>query len=105
VEGGLPGETVAITTLKRKPTFDLARADAVLKSNAARVEPAVPHFGVCGGCSQQHFDAGAQVAAKQRTLEDALWRLGRVRRRCCCRPFMGRPGNTGIARGFRSGTS
>ena len=79
VEGGLPGETVAITMLKKKPTFDLARADAVLKSNAARVEPFCPHFGVCGGCSQQHFDAGAQVAAKQRTLEDALWRLGRVR--------------------------
>ena len=79
VEGALPGETVAITTLKRKPTFDLARADAVLKSNAARVEPRCPHFGVCGGCSQQHFDAAAQVAAKQRTLEDALWRLGRVR--------------------------
>jgi len=79
VEGALPGETVTITTQKRKPTFDLARADAVLKSNAARVDPRCPHFGVCGGCSQQHFDAAAQVAAKQRTLEDALWRLGRVR--------------------------
>ena len=79
VDGGLPGETVTITTLKRKPTFDLARATAVLKPNAARVDPRCPHFGVCGGCSQQHFDAGAQVAAKQRTLEDALWRLGRVR--------------------------
>jgi len=70
---------VTITTQKKKPTFDLARADAVLKANAARVEPRCPHFGVCGGCSQQHFDAAAQVAAKQRTLEDALWRLGRVR--------------------------
>ena len=79
VEGALPGEVVTITTQKKKPTFDLARADAVLKANAARVEPRCPHFGVCGGCSQQHFDAAAQVAAKQRTLEDALWRLGRVR--------------------------
>ena len=79
VEGGLPGETVAITILKKKPTFDVARVDAVLKSNAARVTPHCPHFGICGGCSHQHFDAGAQVAAKQRTLEDALWRLGRVR--------------------------
>ena len=79
VEGALPGETVAITYLKRKPTFDLARVEAVLKRSAARVEPRCPHFGVCGGCSQQHFDVAAQVAAKQRTLEDALWRLGRVR--------------------------
>ena len=79
VEGALPGEVVTITYLKKKPTFDLARAEAVLEANAARVEPRCPHFGICGGCSQQHFDGVAQVAAKQRTLEDALWRLGRVR--------------------------
>ena len=79
VEGALPGEVVAITTLKRKPTYDIARAEAILKPNAARVEPRCPHFSVCGGCSLQHFDAGAQVAAKQRALEDALWHLGRVR--------------------------
>jgi len=79
VEGALPGEVVAITTLKKKPTYDIARAEAILKPNAARVAPRCPHFGICGGCSMQHFDAAAQVAAKQRTLEDALWHLGRVR--------------------------
>ena len=79
VEGALPGEVVAITTLKRKPTYEIARADAIAKPNAARVQPQCPHFGVCGGCSLQHFDAAAQVAAKQRTLEDALWHIGRVR--------------------------
>jgi 23S rRNA (uracil1939-C5)-methyltransferase len=89
VEGALPGEVVALTYLKKKPTFDLARADAVLKPNAARVEPRCPHFGVCGGCSQQHFDVAAQVAAKQRTLEDALWRLGRVRPRLLLPPIHG----------------
>jgi 23S rRNA (uracil1939-C5)-methyltransferase len=79
VEGALPGETVTITTLKRKPSYEIARAESILRSNAARVDPRCPHFGVCGGCSLQHFDAVAQVAAKQRTLEDALWHLGRVR--------------------------
>src|SRR5207344_3591600 len=78
VEGALPGETVTLTTLKRKPTYELARAETIVKANAARVDPRCPHFGVCGGCSLQHFDAGAQVAARQRTLEDALWHLGRV---------------------------
>ncbi|MDH5246274.1 MAG: TRAM domain-containing protein, partial [Betaproteobacteria bacterium] len=61
VEGALPGEVVAITTLKRKPTYEIARADAIARPNAARVEPRCPHFGVCGGCSLQHFDAAAQV--------------------------------------------
>jgi 23S rRNA (uracil1939-C5)-methyltransferase len=33
---------------------------------------------VCGGCSQQHLDARAQVAAKQRVLEDNLRHIGKV---------------------------
>jgi 23S rRNA (uracil1939-C5)-methyltransferase len=79
VEGALPGETVAIEWLRRKPSFDLARATAIRSANAARVAPRCPHFGVCGGCSLQHADVALQVAAKQRTLEDALARIGRVR--------------------------
>src|SRR5262249_10255029 len=66
VEGALPGEVVKIATLKRKPTYELARAEAIIKASPARVEPRCPHFGVCGGCSLQHHDASAQVAAKQR---------------------------------------
>jgi len=79
VEGALPGERAAIATLKRKPTWELARAESILHASASRVVPRCPHFGVCGGCSLQHLDAGAQVATKQRTLEDALWHIARVR--------------------------
>ena len=79
VEGALPGERAIISTLKRKPTYEIARADAILHASPARVIPRCPHFGVCGGCTLQHFDAGAQVAGKQRALEDALWHLARVK--------------------------
>ncbi len=79
VEGALPGESVGITLLKRKPNYDVARVDAILKGSAARVDARCPHFGVCGGCSMQHLEVSAQVAAKQRTLEDTLGHVGRVR--------------------------
>ena len=79
VEGALPGECATISMLKRKPTWELARAEAILRANPGRVTPRCPHFGVCGGCSLQHLDAAAQVAAKQRTLEDALWHIARIR--------------------------
>jgi 23S rRNA (uracil1939-C5)-methyltransferase len=79
VEGGLPGERVAIETLKRKPTYEIARVTRVERANAGRVTPRCPHFGVCGGCSLQHADVTLQLAAKQRVLEDALQRIGRVR--------------------------
>jgi 23S rRNA (uracil1939-C5)-methyltransferase len=78
VEGALPGERVEIETLKRKPSYEVARAIRVVQANASRVAPACPHFGVCGGCSLQHADAALQVATKQRVLEEALARIGRV---------------------------
>jgi 23S rRNA (uracil1939-C5)-methyltransferase len=79
VEGGLPGERVAIETLKRKPTWELARATRVAQASADRVAPRCPHFGTCGGCTLQHATPSLQVAAKQRALEDALERIGRVK--------------------------
>ena len=79
VEGALPGERVAAEVVKRKPTFDVARTVRVEAASADRVRPRCPHFGVCGGCTLQHADLSLQMAAKQRALEDALERIGRVR--------------------------
>jgi len=79
VEGALPGETVRVVTLKRKPNYEIARTESIVAPSAARVAPRCPHFGVCGGCTLQHCDVGVQVAAKQRALEDALWHIARVR--------------------------
>ncbi|MBL8394322.1 MAG: 23S rRNA (uracil(1939)-C(5))-methyltransferase RlmD [Candidatus Accumulibacter sp.] len=79
VEGALPGELVEYAGYRRKPTYELARTLQVIKASASRVSPRCPHFGVCGGCSLQHLEAAAQVAAKQRLLEDNLWHLGRIR--------------------------
>lgn len=79
VEGALPGEVVEYATYRGKPGYELAQLVEVIRSSASRVAPRCPHYGVCGGCSLQHFDERAQVAAKQRVLEDALWHIGRVR--------------------------
>ena len=79
IEGALPGEVVTYSSYRKKPSYEIATLGAVIKESAARVEPRCPHFAVCGGCSMQHFDARAQVAVKQRVLEDSLWHIGRVR--------------------------
>jgi len=78
IEGALAGETVEITALKRKPAYEFATVVGVVRESSQRVVPRCAHFGICGGCSMQHLDAGAQVAAKQRVLEDNLARIGRV---------------------------
>ena len=79
IDGALPGEVVEYAPYRTKPSYELAQLLKVIRSSASRVEPRCPHYGVCGGCSLQHFDDTAQVAAKQRVLEDTLWHIGRVR--------------------------
>lgn len=91
VDGALPGETVEYASFRRKPTFELAHLVSVLRPSTARVEPKCPHFGVCGGCAMQHMDPMAQVAAKQRVLEDSLWHIGRVRPESILPPVQGAP--------------
>src|SRR5271169_101869 len=78
VEGALIGERVSIEVVGRKRNYDLARVTEIHCASPARVTPQCPFFGVCGGCSLQHLDPTAQVAVKQRVLEDALWHIGRV---------------------------
>jgi 23S rRNA (uracil1939-C5)-methyltransferase len=89
VRGGLPGETVRAAVVRRKPRFDVAEVIAVDRESSSRVRPRCPHFGACGGCANQHVDAGAQVAFKQRALEDTLWHLGRVRPETVLAPIGG----------------
>jgi 23S rRNA (uracil1939-C5)-methyltransferase len=78
IEGALPGERVRFRTLKRRRQFDDAQLLEIVQRSPDRVTPRCPHFGVCGGCSLQHLAPAAQLAAKQRQLQDTLERIGRV---------------------------
>src|SRR3972149_2271011 len=89
IEGGLPGETVSYSSYRRKPTYEQATVTAIHEPSAARDLPRCPHFGVCGGCSMQHLEARAQVAAKQRVLEDSLWHIGKLRPETMLRAIYG----------------
>ena len=79
VEGALIGEHVSYSTYRKKPNYELAQVGSILRSSSSRVLPQCQYFETCGGCGMQHLDAAAQVAVKQRALEDALWHIGRVR--------------------------
>ena len=79
INGALPGEIVTYTPYLKKPRYELAQVQQILKPSAARAEPRCRHYGICGGCSIQHLDARAQVAVKQRVLEDTLWHIGKTR--------------------------
>ena len=77
IDGALPGERVTYSSYRKKPSFEMAQVTDISMPSFMRVAPKCIHFGVCGGCSMQHLEARAQVAAKQRILEDNLARIGK----------------------------
>ena len=93
VDGALPLEVVRANIHRKKNNWEQGSLTEVLRESALRVQPRCPHFGLhagaCGGCKMQHLDAVAQVAVKQRALEDNLWHLGKVRPERVLRPIQG----------------
>ncbi len=93
IEGALPFEVVSAKVNRRKNNWEQATVTEIHHESSQRVRPRCPHFGLhegaCGGCKMQHLDIGAQVASKQRVLEDNLWHLGRVKPDMVLRPIEG----------------
>ena len=93
IDGALPFEIVRAQVNRKKNNWENATLTEVLTPSNLRVQPGCPHFGLhqgaCGGCKMQHLEAGAQVAVKQRVLEDNLWHLGKVKAQTILRPIHG----------------
>ncbi|MES2633981.1 MAG: 23S rRNA (uracil(1939)-C(5))-methyltransferase RlmD [Pseudomonadota bacterium] len=93
IEGALPFEVVSAKVNRRKNNWEQATVTEIHHESSQRVRPRCPHFGLhegaCGGCKMQHLDVGAQVASKQRVLEDNLWHLGKVKPDMVLRPIEG----------------
>ena len=93
IEGALPFEQVSVSVHRKKNNWEAATVTAIHRESSQRVRPACPHFGLhagaCGGCKMQHLHPAAQVAIKQRVLEDNLWHLGKVRAETMLRPIEG----------------
>ena len=93
IEGALPGERVTCNVSRKKNNWEQGPMQLVGRESAQRVRPGCPHFGMhagaCGGCKMQHLHVAAQVAVKQRVLEDNLWHLAKVKPELMMRPIEG----------------
>jgi 23S rRNA (uracil1939-C5)-methyltransferase len=70
----LPGETVEVDPWPGHP--DRRNLLRVEVASPARVPPICPHFGVCGGCALQHWDAAPYRAWKRDTVAAQLRHAG-----------------------------
>ena len=89
IRGALPTELVSYQITRDKARFAKAKVVQILKPAVFRTQPRCLAFGICGGCSMQHLDVAAQIAIKQRVLEDDLWYLARAKPAEILRPLGG----------------
>jgi 23S rRNA (uracil1939-C5)-methyltransferase len=93
IDGALPFEVVSAQVHRSKSSFEKGTLTVIHHESSQRVRPACPHFGLhegsCGGCKMQHLHPGAQVAVKQRVLEDNLWHIGKLKPDNVLRPIEG----------------
>lgn len=79
IDGALTGETVKFLYTKKNSKYDEGKTVEVISSvSSDRVEAKCQHFGLCGGCSLMHMAPEAQLALKQKTLEEHLTHFGNV---------------------------
>ena len=71
INGLLPDESAEVTLTEDKKQYARGQVKRRLTTSSERETPRCPHFGVCGGCQQQH----AAVALQQRSKREALNRL------------------------------
>jgi 23S rRNA (uracil1939-C5)-methyltransferase len=72
----VPGDSVRVRPLTRRGDGWLAEIDAILDAGPERRAPVCGHFGVCGGCTSQHWDEASYLEWKTGRLAAALRRAG-----------------------------
>ena len=72
--GALPDEAVEVEAVPGHP--DRRALLRVERPSAERIAPICPHFGVCGGCAVQHWDAAPYRAWKRGLVVEALRQAG-----------------------------
>ena len=78
VQHAIPGDVVDVEVTRKKKNLVEARVTALKSPSEHRIEAFCEHFGSCGGCKWQHMTYEAQLFYKQKTVESALQRIGKV---------------------------
>lgn len=76
VEGAAVGDVVEVELTKEASKYAEGRVTRIIEPSEARVTPACPYAGVCGGCSWMHVSYDAQLKAKRANAVNQLSRIG-----------------------------
>lgn len=73
-----PGDRIEARIVESKDRYAIGAALRIIEPSPLRRTPPCPYAGTCGGCSWQHLRYDAQLEAKQKSVDDALRRIGKL---------------------------
>ena len=77
VPGTICGEQWRVRIVKVGKTKIYGKGEVMMSASPARVMPACPFFGKCGGCDLWHMDYREELRFKLQRVNDALRHIGR----------------------------
>lgn len=78
VDGGVPGDIADVMITRKKNNYAEGYIVTLKSPSPNRLESKCEHFGHCGGCKWQNMDYQTQLLFKQKTVADALTRIGKL---------------------------
>ena len=78
VKYSVPGDVLNIRLILKKNKVFFAEIINIVSPGKGRTEPFCTHFGVCGGCKWQQMKYSEQLLWKNRIVEDAFIRIGKI---------------------------
>lgn len=72
------GDSLKVRILKVKSNCAFGKIEEILTPSATRIDPDCAVFSKCGGCVYRHISYGEELAIKQKAVEDAVKRIGKV---------------------------
>ncbi len=78
IEGCVPGDVVDVKIIRDRKKHLEARLINIRQASEFRQHAFCEHFGSCGGCKWQNMSYKGQLKFKQKQVEDALVRIGKL---------------------------
>ncbi|MGH7828034.1 MAG: 23S rRNA (uracil(1939)-C(5))-methyltransferase RlmD [Candidatus Binatia bacterium] len=74
----VPGDKVTARLVRKKGNYAIGEVIRVTEAAPDRQTPPCPYVSECGGCPWQQVQYKTQLRAKQKSIEDALRRIGKL---------------------------
>lgn len=78
VKYSVPGDVLNIRLISKKNKVFFGEIVSIVSSGRGRIAHFCNHFGTCGGCKWQQLEYNEQLYWKNRLVEDAFKRIGKI---------------------------